>query len=693
MISNTQTFKPINQTISEIFSCDAIYKIPNYQRQYSWANDQLDALWNDLYEAYQNKREGNDCYFLGSIVVVNNGRGFHELIDGQQRITTLVILIDVIRKTFPDINENNDNIYSVKLNKLNKYLMFDEERNRLQLQTDPKYDTIFNDRIIKNPSYANCKEPTKREIKQDTPEYKYINTAFYFYNKLKELDKEDLSEFINYIFFNTNIIKIECTNQSFAIKLFQVLNDRGLELSAADLIKSYIIGKYDERDEHEKQVFNNNWKEIEELANRYDFKIDEFIVYYEYFKLKSNPKRQVADELKAIIEIEDVNKIVSELLKFAKSLEKVYQSTDKLIYSLRYIPWKFYVMTALTSAMYVEYPDIEKLFDKMRRFFYISFISGNTLNQIKQVSFKLIEYIVDKKPLEDIELELNKTISNRRMIKKVYDALNDEVYNEKYLKPLLISLDYELRERTNTSNVLIDSSIHMDHILPQSYKGNSDWNYIDDNEASKYMNTLGNMALLLNVKNEEALNRGFNEKIRIYKGQDKEGNNKTGISDFVTTRVLIDEYNRGKTNWDETRIMERQEYLLNQIEEMLDISEEDIENTVADERQEFSTKFKWKYKNDSYNNKSLVRELLGDYFKEKNITSFNDIPNEIRTFKMVYSDLIVTKDNNRVDLDYYYLQTLNGIELYLANANYTSSTKELIEIMKKYFDFEVELKM
>ena len=74
------TFKPINQTISEIFSCDGIYKIPNYQRQYSWTNDQLDALWNDLYEAYQNKTVDNDCYFLGSIVVVNDGNTFIQII-------------------------------------------------------------------------------------------------------------------------------------------------------------------------------------------------------------------------------------------------------------------------------------------------------------------------------------------------------------------------------------------------------------------------------------------------------------------------------------------------------------------------------------------------------------------------------------------------------------------------------------
>ena len=49
------TFNPENKTISEIFSIDGIYKIPNYQRQYSWTNDELDALWSDLFESYQNK--------------------------------------------------------------------------------------------------------------------------------------------------------------------------------------------------------------------------------------------------------------------------------------------------------------------------------------------------------------------------------------------------------------------------------------------------------------------------------------------------------------------------------------------------------------------------------------------------------------------------------------------------------------
>ena len=97
-------------------------------------------------------------------------------------------------------------------------------------------------------------EPTKRELKLDDPQYKYINSAVFFYKKLSELSETELNEFVNYIFYSTNIIKIEFTNQSFAIKLFQVLNDRGLELSPSDIIKSYIIGKYEQDDETGKQI-------------------------------------------------------------------------------------------------------------------------------------------------------------------------------------------------------------------------------------------------------------------------------------------------------------------------------------------------------------------------------------------------------------------------------------------------------
>lgn len=670
-----ETFKPENKTISEIFNCDGIYRIPNYQRQYSWTNEQLEVLWEDLYEGYENK--SNDrCYFLGSIVVVKSG-DYLDLIDGQQRITTLMIMMDVLRKTFPNINADSEEINFVDLDKINSCILHNGRRSRLQLQSDPNYDALFNTKIIKRESYETIKQPTKIEMNYDNPEFKYLNTAYFFYKKFKELSPEKVNSFVNYIFFKTNIIKIICTDESFAIKLFQVLNDRGLDLSNADLVKAEIFSKYDIDDMDGKNSFNVEWNNINSIANNNDFKMDDFIVYYEYFKLKSNPKKQVLDEIKGIIKGKAPKDIIEEMSNFSKSIEKVCKSTNPIIYSLSYIPWRAYVMTALSSAYYVEYPDIDRLLKVMRRFFYISFISGGTLNTIKQTSFKLIEYIIDKKTIEEIEKELNKLINSKRMIKSVYEVLDTEVYDEKYLKPLLLSLDYDIREITNKTFYPIDKELHIDHILPRAYKkdkGHS-WDYIKNTEeADAYLNTLGNLALLHYSKNEECENYGFDKKIRIYQGQKPDGTNKSGVTSFDTTRVIITDAEKEAQErmqelgtkekvyiWNVESIKKRKKYLMGLIENMLDITRDDIEkNKIMEDSS--TERDKWEYNGEYLEEKdesrvTITKELIQKVYNisknvYENIIDFDTAINELSEYGMNYRSAEIYVDD--------FLKMMNG---------------------------------
>lgn len=688
-MNNNQTFKPENQTISDLFSCQAIYVIPNYQRQYSWVNEQLEELWSDLYESYINTPE--ECYFLGSIVVVDDGKGHHELVDGQQRITTLMIMLNVLAKTFPDINKNSDILLKGNLQKIKQLIYFDEGINRLQLQIDPNYNTSFKKAIINQDNYENFKYPTQANLKKDDPEYKFVNTAKFFYDKFNELLKSEgqsvLDGFVNFILFKTNIIKTICTNQSFAIKLFLVLNDRGLELSISDIIKSYILDKYDSNDrynENDKATFNYNWKSIEKIGNDYEFTIDDFMVYFEYFKLKSNPKRQVTDELKKIIQSSEVVSLVDEMKSFADNLEKVYKSTLPVIYSLRYIPWQAYVMTALASAYQVDYPDKEELFQSMRRFFYISWISGKTLNGIKQTSFNLIDAIVDKKTIDEINEMLDKFIYGKRLIRDVYQNLNDDVYGQNFLKALMLSIEYEIREKTNVGFYKINNSIHIDHILPQQFdKRLDEWKNIDDVALAKtYIHKLGNLALLLGSKNEEALNHGMNVKMNIYQGKDK---NESGVTAFDTTKTIIDNYNKGDVDWDVSHIVDRQKYLIGLIENMLDISEDDIDK-IIEEEQKANSLHKWQYNNEYLTNKGLVLNILKDYINANNIKDYYSIPKEIRDFKM-YSHELIKNENNE---EYTYTKLdCNNLSVYVRTICLKNDTNKFIDMMKKYFDFDL----
>ena len=688
-MNNNQTFKPENQTISDLFSCQAIYVIPNYQRQYSWVNEQLEELWSDLYESYINTPE--ECYFLGSIVVVDDGKGHHELVDGQQRITTLMIMLNVLAKTFPDINKNSDILLKGNLQKIKQLIYFDEGINRLQLQIDPNYNTSFKKAIINQDNYENFKYPTQANLKKDDPEYKFVNTAKFFYDKFNELLKSEgqsvLDGFVNFILFKTNIIKTICTNQSFAIKLFLVLNDRGLELSISDIIKSYILDKYDSNDrynENDKATFNYNWKSIEKISNDYEFTIDDFMIYFEYYKLKSNPKRQVTDELKKIIQSSEVVSLVDEMKSFADNLEKVYKSTLPVIYSLRYIPWQAYVMTALASAYQVDYPDKEELFQSMRRFFYISWISGKTLNGIKQTSFNLIDAIVDKKTIDEINEMLDKFIYGKRLIRDVYQNLNDDVYGQNFLKALMLSIEYEIREKTNVGFYKINNSIHIDHILPQQFdKRLDEWKNIDDVALAKtYIHKLGNLALLLGSKNEEALNHGMNVKMNIYQGKDK---NESGVTAFDTTKTIIDNYNKGDVDWDVSHIVDRQKYLIGLIENMLDISEDDIDK-IIEEEQKANSLHKWQYNNEYLTNKGLVLSILKDYINANNIKDYYSIPKEIRDFKM-YSHELIKNENNE---EYTYTKLdCNNLSVYVRTICLKNDTNKFIDMMKKYFDFDL----
>ena len=209
-------------------------------------------------------------------------------------------------------------------------------------------------------------------------------------------------------------------------------------------------------------------------------------------------------------------------------------------------------------------------------------IAGNTLAQIKQTSFNLLKAIIEKKPLSDIKSIFDKSISHYKMIKGTYESLEDDIYGENFLKPLLVSIEYEEREKSNKSFITIDRELHADHILPQGYKKNTDWsNIADDTKAEEYMHKIGNLAILNCKKNEEALNKGFVDKCNIYLGKSKDGKtNVSGVTCFDTTKEVAELYTLHKKKWDIDAIQDRQKTQISRIEKMLNINKSMIQKNI-----------------------------------------------------------------------------------------------------------------
>lgn len=575
------SFKPNSLTINKLLTdSDALYQIPVYQRPYKWGDDEVDKLWDDILESYRNEEPN---YFLGSIITAASSQGtkYLDVVDGQQRLTTLIILMATIRDLYPNINEKPCEVdpFAIGIEQIKNAIMVSDKFGRLRLATHSNHSTDFDKTIIKGDTLT-LKKPSKKDIgKDEAPEFKFINTSVEFKNRLVELGEKESGNLLNYIFNQIKIIRIDCTNVGFAIKLFQVLNARGLDLTNSDLIKSYLIGKlYVKYDQEVVKIKENqflqDWIACEKIALDIEESMNELFVMYEYFLLASNPKKSLYDELERQFENEDPIDVIGDFKAFIIGYQKhVYDSKTSLNYSFFYLRWSIYWKTILSTAHHVGYPDLEEFKIAVRRFFYLFWISGFTLSRIKQTSFNLIKWLKEKKLINEIKYELEKSIKENKVQERFESALTGNVYQEPWCKPVLALIEYN--QTDNPEYIWLgDRNIHAEHILPQSFNEVYGWKHVieDERNALEFVNTIGNMTLLSGKKNIEASNDAFENKVSIYQGMGKYEGSEDKITSFRITQRIFDDYNQKKIDkWDIDTILNRRKILLKDIESILQI--------------------------------------------------------------------------------------------------------------------------
>jgi len=577
-----ETFKPDSLNIKSLFgNSESLFQIPKYQRPYSWIDEQVDQLWDDLYTAFENNQQDSEIdanYFLGSIIVVSpeSNSSYCDVVDGQQRITTLMILFCAIRDTFPNINGDIDikeNPSVVKISRIRKCIFDDDDRNRLKFYTHSHDHSNFENQIILG-NINELSKPKKTQIKLEA-KYRFINTAVSFRDKLVEKGEAKIGEFINYLFNQVYLIKIECTSRTFAIKLFQVLNDRGMDLSNSDLIKSYLMSRIGD-DKKKEEQFISDWNNIEQLKKSIEeVSMDDLFIFYEYYSLGTNPKKSLSEEFEALFKNVPPNQVISDFRDFVNLYKtELEDKHDKVLNSLWYIRWSVYFKTILLTALHTKYKDYDQLKWELRRFYYLNWIAGNTLSKIKQTSFNLIGWIKDKKPIKEIRLEFDTKLESDKVIPNVILALNGDVYGEIWAKPLLLSIEYQQTDNNSFDFIeLSDKSLHIEHILPVKHNELNDWGHFDKKIAEQKLNSLGNLTLLYGQKNIEASNNSFDTKISVYKGAGKVGTDDKGITGFRITQKIIDDYNANKFDkkWTNESIEVRWRWYCDEIEKMLDI--------------------------------------------------------------------------------------------------------------------------
>mgnify|MGYP005827868079 CR=1 FL=1 len=291
MIQNTD-----NKPLSELFSGDnnVTYYIPKYQREYVWSKWNWEALFDDILES-----EGG--HFLGSIICINTETDSHkpanlELVDGQQRMTTISLLYLAIYKFLqntlvPTEDEEKELDNKLKLFSLrNRIIIKDKKKPRLSPSYSnhnfEDYSWIFADNISEIKHFKKPKNLGNRRIKK---------TFNYFYDRLSEVDENDepLYDFKSALVFlnklnSATIVKIDVATHADAFTLFETLNNRGVPLSAIDIIKNKLLGHLEKfEDETSLDANYNRWNDIIQNLTE-EYKVQERFLrqFYNAFKLE-----------------------------------------------------------------------------------------------------------------------------------------------------------------------------------------------------------------------------------------------------------------------------------------------------------------------------------------------------------------------------------------------------------------------
>ena len=528
---------------------DFFYQIPDYQRPYAWNKDNLSDLIDDLFNAYQNSQK--EKYFCGSLVLVYNKKSKrYDIIDGQQRTTTFIILSCVFRDFYDDDLGDKAKDY-IKVSIQDRH---DNIKRRLTLLTDENYQNTFEQTVLKKIII----DETGRKI----PENKYLQNAHNLKNSIQEKLKEDkkinINHFVEWIFENIALTTIICPNQDTAIQIFNVLNDRGMPLTSVDILKSFLMQRLSDEDG---QAFKKKWDQINNKLENNDLNMEGLFNIYLYYAVSPNSKVSLHNELKKFFnkEKKDSLTIIHDTNEFSDAFIEVLTSQDKYVYCLRYLRHTVFWQSILTTAKFVKYKNIKQLKEILVAYYYLHWLNGSTLSRFKQTSLNIIKKIKENKETNEIQTEIVKNLKYWNIAFKNID-FEENISKQQWIKPTFLLLEYFSKDDSNQNFIELNNKTQIEHILPQNPK-NGSWENFSPDDKKKWTNALANLTLLSKRKNVQARNDSFEKKKEVYTKSDNVA------TSFETTRQLFDTYNE----WNKKILQDRQKKLIKKLKDILDI--------------------------------------------------------------------------------------------------------------------------
>lgn len=552
-------------SLSDVIGNGKTYTVPPYQRDYSWKRDQWDDLWSDILII----ESSNSVHYMGSIVLQNMGDKHFHVIDGQQRFSTLTLIVLAVIKQLNTLIQKGVDIENNKerIELLQKKFIGDKDPGSLtyssKLKLNENNDSFFQSNLLV------FREPTNIRTLQDSDKLIYEAYTF-FCEKVSErfnttTDGELVTNFLNkFVAEKLMFIQIIVEDELSAYTVFETLNSRGVGLTVTDLLKNYLFSISTKVDlPHVK----NKWKKIVDVIG-----LDNFPVFLRHYWIS-------------------INRLVRQDYLFRAIKETIITSPDVigLLDSLEENAQLYNALTNYADTFWGGHREIKKRINELslfneRQAFPLLISAYNNLNReefasvLKLVSVITFRYtVIGKLPTNLKEDVYNKTangithneLTNLNQIANSLISLypNDNDFKndfatksistkrgKKIVRYILFSIENHLSQSDYQYE---DNPSTIEHILPE----NGNENYLSEfpqsiHESMVYR--LGNYTLLEDDKNRACENLAFQEKKEIFQ-----------TSQYVITTEI------SASNWTPNSIDRRQDRLANYASSIWRISQLD----------------------------------------------------------------------------------------------------------------------
>lgn len=498
-----------------------LFEIPTYQRKYSWTDKERKELWDDIKEAFEN----NINHFFGTLIFKraddkNSLEEVYEIIDGQQRTTTLFILLNVLISKLNDGDRKEDLIEA-----------FIHKRKRLKLLPLGR-DKDFLEELIFD--YDSIKFSSIRKRSQKN----LYNAKKEFLNLVSSYNESEILELINFIRNNVEVLVLVVEKQSEAIRMFEIINDRGLELSYLDKIKS-ILMLYSTMyvDDSLNTIINNNFeiifdanddifmqKDELKILNRFDE--NETLFTHHYIKAKQylsetwnyrNGAKKIFNSIKSKCENlkgnkEELEKFITDYTTdFANFTHSYSQLISEVPKHTKYIEaFQFLEFSATMYPLVVTLYQQKKLDELLEILISVEvrvykFKGTNPRADIPYLCNGISEEEWTISEIEEWLIWFREKFMNVGNFKY---SLNENIYGNNAVKYLLLKYNNSLDSSKLISSTKEYQNLQVEHIFPQGGENGvqfdiKSFNFKDEPEYDYTIDKIGNLMLL-----EKELNSG-----------------------------------------------------------------------------------------------------------------------------------------------------------------------------------------